>query len=154
MKKYTIQDLANGKVALKNDGTLEELKEVLKKAFPKDITIPNGLSTYYYLALKTIWQDSLSTNLPKQSVKDFLEPEFKYGEEVEVSSGGNWYTRTYIGVNPNNPNLFVVSDKNSNASVSKWSKIRKIEQPKVLEVTLEYIATKFGVSVEEIKIKK
>lgn len=33
---FTIEDFKNGKCAVKNDGTLRELSEVLKLAFPND----------------------------------------------------------------------------------------------------------------------
>jgi hypothetical protein len=35
-----------------------------------------------------------------------------------------------------------------------WKYAKEIEEPKELELTLEQIAEKFGVSVESIKIKK
>ena len=37
---------------------------------------------------------------------------------------------------------------------SRWVYAKEIEEPKELELTLEQIAEKFGVSVESIKIKK
>ena len=45
--KYTIKDLREGKCAVINDGTLEQLQDVLKKAFPNDVSIPEG-GAYYY----------------------------------------------------------------------------------------------------------
>jgi hypothetical protein len=38
--------------------------------------------------------------------------------------------------------------------VAPWQYAKEIEEPKELELTLEQIAEKFGVSVESIKIKK
>lgn len=72
---YTIQDLADGKCAVKNDGTLEELKKVLKLAFPLDPDIISGLNTYYFKHAwsSTQWSASVNTNLPTQSVKEFLK---------------------------------------------------------------------------------
>ena len=49
-EKFTIEDLRNGKVAVENDGTLEELKEVLNLAFPDDKTSINGAFNYYCAA--------------------------------------------------------------------------------------------------------
>lgn len=46
MNKKLINKLRKGTVAVKNDGTLEELREVLKYAFPKD-ELPSGNVTYY-----------------------------------------------------------------------------------------------------------
>jgi len=71
---YTIEDLKKGKCAVINDGSLEELQEVLKMAFPRD-AMSKGTGLYY----KTnsdydyIWEIVHSTALPKQSVKDFLK---------------------------------------------------------------------------------
>lgn len=42
-----IQKLREGKIAVKNDGSLEQLQAVLKEAFPEDNTIPNGSRQYY-----------------------------------------------------------------------------------------------------------
>jgi len=39
-------------------------------------------------------------------------------------------------------------------SATDWEYAKEIEEPKELELTLEQIAEKFGVSVESIKIKK
>lgn len=73
--KYTIQDLADGKVAAHHDGLLEDLQEFLKKAFPKDDSLISGVSKYYSknTDVKGHWYDTDSTNLPSQSVKDFLQ---------------------------------------------------------------------------------
>lgn len=76
--KYTIQDLAEGKCAVKNDGTLEELKKVIMRAFPEDRDVPKGTFQFYYASQKARsgWNCSSSTDMPYQSVKDFLEEEF------------------------------------------------------------------------------
>ena len=72
---YTIDDVRNGKCAILNDGTLEELRTVLKIAFPKDEYPASGTSEYYfrdnYRHHLWIWCDV--TNLPTQSVKEFLK---------------------------------------------------------------------------------
>lgn len=71
--KYTIEDLAAGRCAVKNDGTLEELKEVLKLAFPSDKTNTNGTCTFYHkISGGSSWVTSNNTNIPTQSVKDFI----------------------------------------------------------------------------------
>mgnify|MGYP003398321297 CR=1 FL=1 len=80
-KLYTIQDLADGVCALKNDGSREDLITILKAAFPKD--------NYDYEKSYTedLTHDSIcsngngvnwtsllnSLNLPTQSVKDFIK---------------------------------------------------------------------------------
>ena len=83
MKKYTIEDLAQGRCAVIHDGSVEELREVLKRAFPDDCDIPTGSSQFY----RRSWADPRDwgvgdiRNLPTQSVKDFLveeEQPFQY----------------------------------------------------------------------------
>jgi len=74
---YTIDDLTNGKCAVINDGTLEELQKVLKLAFPIDRSPVEGCDKYYFaLDNKGIWTSVFEhINLPTQSVKDFLKKE-------------------------------------------------------------------------------
>lgn len=72
-KLYTIKDLANGLVAVKNDGTLEELRKVIKLAWPNDIKTGGCYRFYYKNCAKNEYWPSDSTDLPKQSVKDFLK---------------------------------------------------------------------------------
>jgi hypothetical protein len=84
MKKYTIEDLAQGRCAVINDGSLEELREVLSNAFDWDIKYSVARSVTYYFKhpmYDKSWQCSNGTNLPTQSVKDFLveeEESFQY----------------------------------------------------------------------------
>lgn len=79
--KFTIEDLAQGKCAVINDGTLEELREVLKLAFPDDKAKVKGTHEYYIKHDTDIeWTGTMHTRLPTQSVKDFLpqsDPEYK-----------------------------------------------------------------------------
>lgn len=44
---FTIQDLREGKCAIINDGTLEQLQKVLKQAFPLDGITAIGNYRYY-----------------------------------------------------------------------------------------------------------
>ena len=72
MKKYTIQDLADGKCCVKNDGTLEELNKVLKLAFPDDCE-SSGAYDFYTRNYKLEWKgEDYIYPLPIQSVKVFL----------------------------------------------------------------------------------
>jgi hypothetical protein len=94
MKKYTIEDLAQGRCAVINDGSLEQLREVLSNAFDWDIKYSVAKSVTYYFKhpmYDKSWQCSNGTNLPTQSVKDFLveenEPfqyEYKWYDVREV----------------------------------------------------------------------
>lgn len=88
--KYTIEDLKKGKCAVKNDGTLEELRKVLKLAFPDDFATIKGIAIYYYACrLTKDWCYGAVTSLPFQSVKDFLTDEFVLPEKWCVKNPNN-----------------------------------------------------------------
>jgi hypothetical protein len=73
MNKKLIQQLRNGKIAVKNDGTIDELNEILKEAFPSDDSQSIGIWDFYYGVEKEhYWGCDSSTNLPSYSVKDFF----------------------------------------------------------------------------------
>lgn len=72
MAKFTIKDLAEGKCAVKNDGSVEELNKVLKAAFPIDIKAVGNAAFYRKLRVGH-WIGKEIIELPIQSVKDFLE---------------------------------------------------------------------------------
>lgn len=91
--KYTIKDLAEGRVAVKNDGTLEELREVLRLAFPLCDSIPAGDGEIYSLMdcsnIKS-WGSGMDSSLPIQSVKYFrttqnnpIQPEHYVKGEIQ-----------------------------------------------------------------------
>lgn len=70
---YTIEDLRNGKCAVINDGTLEELREVLRLAQCEFSRFIAGNNKYYYkLISNSDWKGTDDLNIPTQSVKDFL----------------------------------------------------------------------------------
>lgn len=70
--KYTIKDLAEGKCILHNDGSLVQLKKVLKKAFPT-AKIPEDVAIFYFAGNDGNWRahNLLTSALPVQSVKEF-----------------------------------------------------------------------------------
>lgn len=79
MKKgYTIQDLRDGKCAVINDGSLDELQLVVRHAFPRDEMIVSGMSMYYYRDNKNphLWVSNNVTGLVSQSVKLFIPKTF------------------------------------------------------------------------------
>ena len=89
---FTIEDLKQGKCAVINDGTLEELHKVLRLAFPDSILDVSGGCRHYFLDKKLkneeeiyVWDLDENTDLPTQSVKDFLIKELKRGDLVWVS---------------------------------------------------------------------
>jgi hypothetical protein len=81
-KKFTVEDLREGKCAAINDGTLEELNKVLKIAWPDDV-IAQGNAKFYEKG-NIGWACSNGTSLPAQSVKDFLEWTLQRGDRVLV----------------------------------------------------------------------
>lgn len=154
---YTIEDLRNGKCAVRNDGTLEELKKVLDLAFPLDGWIVEGLNKYYFASgYEGTWAGCSEhyNHLPSQSVKDFLNiEEFKCGDEVEISIGGEWRSGfIYIANHPKSrlKELHIVmADKTGTFKVVY--DVRK-PHPKT-ELTHEQIAEKFGIDVDKLIIK-
>jgi hypothetical protein len=77
MKKYTIEDLAQGRCAVINDGSVEELREVLRRAFPDDQYGIHGRWEYYCFSpeFSGRWACHDDVDIPTQSVKDFLVKE-------------------------------------------------------------------------------
>lgn len=64
--KYTIEDLRNGKVAVINDGTRSQISEVL------NAQVFGTHFEYYWFENRSIVAYGNKTQLPAQSVKDFL----------------------------------------------------------------------------------
>jgi hypothetical protein len=103
--KYTIEDLKYGRCAVINDGTLYELQEVLELVFPNDKYITNGSFKYYAIHpnRKEEWCPFDKTDLPTQSVKDFLTEEFVLPERwcvkdthQEINDWFNKYGHTKV----------------------------------------------------------
>lgn len=93
--KYTIRDLMEGKCAVINDGTIDELKTVLKMAFPNDNANILGLCEFYRKnkidgSKWTCVDTPGELMIPHQSAKDFLNQDAAYKitkEEIfEMSS--------------------------------------------------------------------
>ena len=86
MNEKLIKQLREGTIALKNDGTLEELNKVLRYAFPNEPSESKGIRKYYFATSnKYYWTLSDTTNLPSHSVKEFLKPENEYPKVMKVS---------------------------------------------------------------------
>ena len=87
MNEKLIKQLREGTIALKNDGTLEDLREVLKYAFPEDITNSEGNYKYYYKRpYYNEWGCSDIINSQTHSVKEFLKPDNEYPKVMKVSN--------------------------------------------------------------------
>lgn len=71
-----IQKLREGKIAVKNDGSLEQLQAVLKEAFPKGDEIGGDSKFYYFRGFGTSnwWCSDMSVkNKEEVSIKDFFK---------------------------------------------------------------------------------
>ena len=88
MKKYNIEDITNGNCAVINDGTLEELRLVIRLACPQERLRPQAYHRYYWVIpnLKN-WDSSNNIFLPKQSVKDFLKEPIKITNVKQLRVG-------------------------------------------------------------------
>ena len=87
MNEKLIKQLRERTIALKNDGTLGELRKVLKYAFPLDIGNTTGLYLNYSASnKKDYWTGADIPNLPSHSVKEFLKPENEYPKVMKVSN--------------------------------------------------------------------
>lgn len=169
---YTIKDLSEGRVAVINDGTVEELNKVLKEAFPDDYDHASGIDVYYYKSpyTKGHWR-SCRDNLvkPIQSVKDFLSQlEFKpkRGDRVLVSNEGmSWVERIYLCTieGAKEPTICVKGgceyafSENMDFQITSGKMMKPLpkEEPIVkTELTMQQIADKFGIEVDNLQIIK
>ena len=86
MNEKLIKQLREGTIAIKNDGTIDELNKVLRYAFPNDASVSRGFTKYYFVSEnKNYWSLYETTDLPSHSVKEFLKPESEYPKVMKVS---------------------------------------------------------------------
>ena len=86
MNEKLIKQLREGTVAIGNYSTLEEIRKVLRYAFPLDNRITNGLHLKYIASNdEDFWVGVDTVNLPTHSVKEFLKPESEYPKVMKVS---------------------------------------------------------------------
>lgn len=80
LNQKLIEKLRNGEIAVENSGTVEQLREVIKEAFPKDDS-PYGSHRFYFMRVVNTgeWDWNNKTNLPTISVTDFYDPELFTG---------------------------------------------------------------------------
>ena len=169
MNERLIKQLREGTIALKNDGTLEELREVLQYAFPNDYIKISGNRKYYFKHDfgENIWNWSDKTDLPIHSVKEFLKSENEYPKVMKVSDNPiktkedfknankrvvfmekcgkfiTWYDADTIEKSEN-----IISTTYWNYAVDlDW---QPEEETKPLKLTMEQIAEKFNAEKIEI----
>lgn len=166
---YTIEDVTNGKCAIINDGTIEQLKEVLHTAFPLDRKVIGGNNKIYMASTSNpgFWNSSNNTDLPTQSVKDFLEPQLQRGDLVYVSDNSienavsNKIKRVFIAyIERANAPYICVSDEyeqdfhnNQKFNVNRWRYAVKVSEIKEVEMSIEEIEELLKEKLGEIKLK-
>lgn len=72
---YTLEDFKAGKVAIRNDGTLEQLEMVLRYVFPQDKTPIRPYWKYlYFTSLGNNWNcaDATRDDMPCQRIQSFV----------------------------------------------------------------------------------
>ena len=168
MNKKLIKKLRKGTIAVVNDGTLEELRKVLRYAFPKDMTNLQGVLKYYYKRpYHDEWMDIDNTHLPTHSVKEFLKPENEYPKVMKVSNKPIETLEEFK--NANTRVVFMEKcgkfiawlhvdtiEKSENVtSTAVWNYAVDLdwqpeEETKPLKLTMEQIAEKFNVEKIEI----
>lgn len=92
LNKKLIQQLRNGEIAVENSGNVEQLREVLKAAFPEYDELPFGYSKYYSRsAINTDAWTVLSLHhksKPAFKISDFYRPELFTGWAKDDSYPG------------------------------------------------------------------
>lgn len=98
LNQELITKLRNGEIAAENNGTLEQLREVIREAFPKNQT-PMGRFRYYFLDTDYIDECDYGdlTNLPIKSISDFYQPEQRpsQGNPIHYLIDGVEYSFNY-----------------------------------------------------------
>ena len=168
MNEKLIKQLREGTIALKNDGTLEELNKVLRYAFPNDVSVSKGFTKYYFVSKdKNYWSLFDTTDLPSYSVKEFLKPENEYPKVMKVSKKPIKTKEDFK--NANKRVVFIEKcgkfiawldvdtiEKSENiTSTTYWNYAVDLdwqpeEQTKPLKLTMEQIAEKFNAEKIEI----
>lgn len=147
MKKYNIEDITNGNCAVINDGTLEELKLVLRLAsLNYGVVADNirGSERFYWIHDNSkYWTCNNYTSFPVQSVKDFLNEPIKITDVKQLRVGDR---------------IKILEKPKSWASILNKNCPMKLEFPFIViikEITQDIITTymtcsKYGWSLDSI----
>ena len=169
MNEKLIKQLREGTIAVENDGTLEELREILQYAFPNDYIKISGNRKYYFKHDfgENIWNWSDKTYLPSHSVKEFLKSENEYPKIMKVSrlpintkeDFKNASTRVVFMEKRNRflawHNSRTLEQSKNETNVFTWNYAVDLdwqpeEETKPLKLTMEQIAEKFNIEKIEI----
>ena len=150
-REELIQKVKDGKVAILNDGNINQLREVILWCFPNDKAGLAGTSWVYIASTANYshWAANNEKNKPTVSIKEFYKDEFVWGEEVEASSDNqHWVNnRFFAGKNPINKNYIAVSEY---GLLQQYKYIRKL--PLKIKLTHQMIADKFDIDVNNLEI--
>ena len=168
MNEKLIKQLREGTIAIGNYSTLEEIRKVLRYAFPLDNRITNGLHLKYIASNdEDFWVGVDTVNLPTHSVKEFLKPESEYPKVMRVSNipiktkEDLHYTINRVVLMEKN-NKFIAWGKattleqaENETDVLTWNYAVDLnwqpeEETKPLKLTMEQIAEKFNAEKIEI----
>lgn len=168
MNEKLIKQLREGTIALKNDGTLDELNKVLIYAFPYERSMSKGVAKYYFAAVnKDYWTLNDETDLPSHSVKEFLKPESEYPKVMKVSDSPIETKENFKNANKRVVfmekcgkfiawlNADTIEKSENITSTVSWSYAVDLdwqpeEETKPLKLTMEQIAEKFNAEKIEI----
>ena len=168
MNEKLIKQLRERTIALKNDGTLGELRKVLKYAFPLDIGNTTGLYLNYSASnKKDYWTGADTPNLPSHSVKEFLKQENEYPKVMKVSNNPIKTLEDFKYANTRVVfiekcgkfiawlNADTIEKSENVTSTTAWNYAVDLdwqpeEETKPLKLTMEQIAQKFNVEKIEI----
>ena len=168
MNEKLIKQLREGTIAVKNDGTLEELREILQYAFPNDYIKISGNRKYYFKHYdKNMWMFGEKTYLPSHSVKEFLKPESEYPKVMKVSESPIKTKEDFKNANKRVVfmekcgkfiawlNADTIEKSENITSTVSWSYAVDLdwqpeEETKPLKLTMEQIAEKFNAEKIEI----
>ncbi len=97
--------------------------------------------------------------LTRKHFNTFFSRYPKYPKVMMVSNNGDAWTKRVVFMEKCSKfiawqNAETIEKAQTIVSTSNWSYAKDIEEPKILEVTIDEIADKFGVNVKDIKIKK
>jgi len=137
MNNKLIQELREGKVAVTNDGSLNDLNKVLKYAFPEDL-ITSGVNKFYKInsGKSYYWGGVNKTDLPSYSVKDFLKeetmekkiigyklikPEYKKAAQEIIGLRVNWEIgKSFTEVMENKPSSYYIEKLTEVGVLDLW----------------------------------
>ena len=148
-KQEAIQKVKEGTHAIemnrKEPKDIKLLRDILKEAFPNDVS-PSGLVNFYHVgSVFYKWDSSNQYDDPTIKITEITEEEtFESGELVEVSyHGDKWIKETYGFTTKKG--CFITEDEEGR--VSSWYHIRKIN-PAIEQI--REIMKKNNISKEEI----